>query len=70
MLSVFFLIFKLYIFLLKGSSVQFSCSFMSNSLDPMDCSMPGFPVVHHQPPQLTQIHVRRVGDAIQPFHPL
>ena len=33
MLSVFFLIFKLYIFLLKGSSVQFSCSFMSNSLD-------------------------------------
>ena len=36
---------------------------------PMDCSMPGFPV-HHQLPELTQIHVHRVGDAIQPSHPL
>ncbi|XDA78848.1 hypothetical protein R6Z07M_008863 [Ovis aries] len=34
----------------------------------MDCSTPGFPV-HHQLPELTQIHVHRVGDAIQPFHP-
>ena len=32
--------------------------------DPMDCSMPGFPV-HHQLPELTQTHVHRVGDAIQ-----
>ena len=30
----------------------------------MDCSTPGFPV-HHQLPQLTQIHVYQVGDAIQ-----
>ena len=37
--------------------------------DPMDCSMPGFPV-HHQLPELTQTHVHRVGDAIQPSHPL
>ena len=37
--------------------------------DPMDCSTPGFPV-HHQLPELTQIHVHRVGDAIQPSHPL
>ena len=37
--------------------------------DPMDCSMPGFPV-HHQLPELTQTHVNRVSDAIQPFHPL
>ena len=29
-------------------SVQFSCSVVSNSLDSMDCSMPGFPV-HHTP---------------------
>ena len=36
---------------------------------PMDCSMPGFPV-HHQLPELTQIHVHWVGDAIQPSHPL
>ena len=37
--------------------------------DPMDCSMPGFPV-HHQLPELGQTHVHRVGDAIQPYHPL
>ena len=37
--------------------------------DPMDCSTPGFPV-HHQLPDLTQTHVHRVGDAIQPSQPL
>ena len=37
--------------------------------DPMDCSMPGFPV-HHQLAQLAQTPVHRVGDAIQPSHPL
>ena len=37
--------------------------------DPMDCSMPGLPV-HHQLPKLHQTHIHRVGDAIQPFHPL
>ena len=31
--------------------------------------MPGFPV-HHQLPELYQIHIHRVGDAIQPSHPL
>ena len=31
--------------------------------------MPGLPV-HHQLPELTQTHVHRVGDAIQPSHPL
>ena len=35
----------------------------------MDCRTPGFPV-HHQIPELTQIYVHRVGDAIQPSHPL
>ena len=50
-------------------SVQFSCSVMSDSFDPMDCSMPGLPV-HHQLPELTQTHVLQVGDAIQPSHPL
>ena len=35
----------------------------------MDCSMPGFPV-HHQLPELAQIHVHRVGDSIQPTYPL
>ena len=35
----------------------------------MDCSTSGF-LVHHQLPELTQTHVHRVGDAIQPSHPL
>ena len=35
----------------------------------MDCSTPGFPV-HHQLPELAQTHAHRVGDAIQPSHPL
>ena len=51
------------------SSVQFSCSVISNSLQPMDHSRPGLPV-HHQLPEFTQTHVRWVGDAIQPSHPL
>ena len=31
--------------------------------------MPGFPV-HYQLPELTQIHVHQVSDAMQPSHPL
>ena len=42
---------------------------MSDFWNSMDCSMPGFPV-HHPLPELTQIHVHRVSDAIQPSHPL
>ena len=42
-------------------SVQFSCSVVSNSLQPMDCSTPGFPV-HHRLPETVQTHVHRVGD--------
>ena len=38
--------------------------------DPMNPSTPGLPVVHHQLPELTQTHVHRVSDAIQPSHPL
>ena len=33
----------------------------------MNCSTPGLPV-HHQLPELTQTHVHRVSDAIQPSH--
>ena len=36
--------------------------------DPMDCSTPGFPVLHYLP-ELAQIHVRWGSDAIQPSHP-
>ena len=53
----------------RVSSVQFSCSLMSTLCDLMYCSMPGFPV-HHQPLELAHTHVHRVGDAIQPSHPL
>ena len=51
------------------SSIQFSHSVVSDSLWPMDCSMPGFPV-HHQLTELAEIHIHRVSDAIQPSHPL
>ena len=37
--------------------------------DPMNCSTPGFPVLHYHP-EFAQIHVHWVGDAIQPSHPL
>ena len=37
--------------------------------DPMDCSTPGLSV-YHQFLEFTQTHVHRVGDAIQPSHPL
>jgi len=48
------------------SSVIQLCPALSN---PMDCSMPGFPV-HHQLLELAQTHVHWVGDAIQPSCPL
>ena len=35
----------------------------------MDCSTPGFPVLHHLL-ELAQTPVHRVSDAIQPSHPL
>ena len=48
------------------SSVAQSCLTLCN---PMDCSMPGFPV-HHQLLESAHTHVHWVGDAIQPSHPL
>ena len=47
-------------------SVTKSCLTLYN---PMDCSTPGFPVLHHVP-EFTQTHVHGIGDAIQPSHPL
>ena len=54
-----------------ASCVQFSsvAQLGLTICDPMDCSTPGF-TVHHQFPELAQTHVHRVGDAIQPSHPL
>ena len=47
------------------SSVAQSCPTLC---DPMNRSTPGLPV-HHHLPELTQTHVHRVCDAIQPSHP-
>ena len=57
---------KYYEYYSQFSSVTRSCPTLC---DPMDCSTPGLPV-HHQLPEFTQTHVHRVGDAIQPSHPL
>ena len=48
------------------SSVAQSCP---TFCDPVECSMPGFPV-HHQLPEPAQIHVHWVSDVIQPSHVL
>ena len=47
-------------------SVDQSCLTLCN---PMNHSTTGLPV-HHQLLEFTQTHVHRVGDAIQPSHPL
>ena len=54
-----------------GYSVQFSSVAQAclTLCDPMDCSTPGLPV-YHQLLDFTQADVHRVGDAIQPSHPL
>ena len=57
--------------IIKFHSVQFnsvakSCSTLC---DPMNHNTPGLPV-HHQLLKFTQTNVHRVGDAIQPSHPL
>ena len=52
--------------IIQFSSVAQSCPTLC---DPMNGSTPGLPV-HHQLLEFTQTHVHRVGDAIQPSHPL
>ena len=53
----------------RFSSVQFSCSLVSDSLRPHELqhARPPCPPLTHE---FTQTHVHRVGDAIQPSHPL
>ena len=53
------------------ASVQFSSVAQScpKLCDPMDCSMPVFPV-YHQLLKLTQTHVHQVSDTTQLSHPL
>ena len=50
--------------------VYYCCSVTQSCLtlcDPMDCSTPGFPVLHYLP-EFAQTHVHWVGDAVQPSH--
>ena len=47
-------------------SVTQSCPTLCN---PMDCGTPGLPV-HYHLPQSAQVHINRIGDVIQPSHPL
>ena len=53
--------------------LQFSHSVMSDFATPWTAAslrwLDGLPV-HHQLPEFAQTHVHRVGDAIQPSHPL
>ena len=49
-----------------GCSVALLCLTVCN---PVDCSKPGFSVLHHLL-ELAQTHVLRDGDATQPSHPL
>ena len=49
--------------------VQFNHSVMSKSLDPMDCSMPGFPALYYLP-NFAQTHVDWGGDDTESSHPL
>ena len=57
----------------KPSTVHFCCHSVTKLCralcDPMDCSTPGSPVLHHLP-EFAQIYVHWVRDAIQPSHPL
>ena len=53
---------------------SFCCGCLVNKLcltlcNPMDCSMPGFPVLHYLP-EFPQTHVHWFYDAILPSHPM
>ena len=54
---------------IRFSSVQFSCSVMSDSLQPHGLQHARLPCPS-QLPELAQTHVHWVGDAIQSSHPL
>ena len=65
-----------FLFLTWGYIVKILCSKVLLLLfshvqlcDRMNCSTPGFPVLHYLP-ESTQTHVHWVSDAVQPSHPL
>ena len=60
------------VILLLLRNLSFCCSVAQSYptlRDPMDCSTPDFPVLHHLP-ELAQTHIHWVGDAIQSSRPL
>ena len=57
------------IYIAAMSLLLFSHQLCPALCDPMDCSIPGFPVLHNLL-ELIQTHVHWAGDAIQPSHPL
>ena len=61
-----------YVNLRQFTSLYYCCSIAQSCLtlcQPMDCSKPGFPVLHYLL-ELAQTHVCWVDDATQPSHPL
>ena len=61
-----------YLFLSLKFLMHFCCFSVAKSCltlcDPMECSVPGFPVPHHLP-EFTKVHVHWIGNAIQPSNP-
>ena len=60
------------LFIYSIHSRLYFCSVSQSCLtlcDPINCSMPGFSVLHYLP-KFDQTHARWVDDAIQPSHPL
>ena len=56
----------------KKEGIYVCCSVAQSGptfCNPMDCSMPGFPVPHHLP-EFAQVHVHCISDTVQPSHPL
>ena len=56
-----------------GNVLVFFCCLVAKSCptlcNPIDCSTPGFPILHHLL-EFLQTHVSRVDDTVQPSHPL
>ena len=61
--------YKYFPIIAKSLLSQFSPSVCPTLWDPMDCTMPAFPV-HHQLLEHAQTHIHQVDDAIQWSHPL
>ena len=53
----------------SNKDLLFSSSAMSTFCDPMDCSTPGFPVLHYHL-EFAQTHIHSIDNAIQLSHPL